>query len=174
MKTAALVRPLSLLAFSGLFGCAGTINTKNEVLVQRPRQEVFSYLANFENMPRWNYYVLDVSRPTPGPTRLGTTFHQTRKSDAQTYTVTEFAPEQAIAVTTVAPSRALTLRFVVADAPGGTRVTETWALDAGAAAVAGPIVAWRIESAVDKNLRVLRELLENGHAVLPDGRETAR
>ncbi len=172
MNQPGFTRALSLATALGATGCAGVVHTRSEVVVARPRDEVFAYLADFEHMPRWNYYVTNVARTTPGPTRLGTRFHQTRRDDAQDYLVTELAPGQRLAVATLPPARALTLRFALDDVPGGTRVVETWALDAGAASVLAPLVAWRIASAVTTNLRVLRGLLEDGRAVLPDGRTT--
>ena len=33
----------------------------NKVEVKRPITEVFQFLSNFENMPKWNYFVVNVS-----------------------------------------------------------------------------------------------------------------
>jgi hypothetical protein len=52
--TSRLVRTLPLAALRGVLGCAGTANTRRQILVPRPRGEAFAYLAAFEHMPRWN------------------------------------------------------------------------------------------------------------------------
>jgi uncharacterized membrane protein len=33
---------------------------ENTILIDRPTDEVFAFLSDFENIPKWNYYVLEV------------------------------------------------------------------------------------------------------------------
>ena len=33
---------------------------ENTVYIDRPVDEVFAFLSDFENIPKWNYYVLEV------------------------------------------------------------------------------------------------------------------
>ena len=158
-----------------LGGCSTTVHTRSEIRIARPPSEVFAYLASYEHMPEWNYYVTSVERRTPGETRMGSVFHQIRKSDEQSLRVVELVPDARIAFATEPPARAVVLRFELVPEAGGTRLIERWELDGGfGARLIGPIVGWRIESAVDVNLRVLQRLLEERCAVLPDGRVVTR
>ena len=34
----------------------------NTIYVDRPLAEVFNFLSDFENIPKWNYYVLEVTK----------------------------------------------------------------------------------------------------------------
>ena len=34
------------------------IELKNEIVIERPREEVFDFVSTFENVPKWNHYIL--------------------------------------------------------------------------------------------------------------------
>jgi uncharacterized protein YndB with AHSA1/START domain len=34
---------------------------ENTVIIRRPVEEVFSFLADFENVPRWNYAIVETT-----------------------------------------------------------------------------------------------------------------
>lgn len=44
---------------------------ENTVTIQRPAEEVFAFLADFENIPKWNYAIEDTSKTTAGPVGAG-------------------------------------------------------------------------------------------------------
>jgi len=46
-------------------------------MVPTVRRHVFGYLADFSNIPKWNY-AIEESRQSRGPKRVVTTIHQTR------------------------------------------------------------------------------------------------
>jgi len=33
----------------------------NTVTIERPEQEVFAFLADFENVPKWNYAIVETT-----------------------------------------------------------------------------------------------------------------
>jgi hypothetical protein len=150
------------------------ITIRNEILIHRPAPEVFAYVADFENMPKWNYYVRSVERTTPGTIRIGATFHQVRKRDTQDYTIIEYEPSRAVAMKTLPPERELIMRFSLLPTPEGTLLIDEWTLDAGWWTPLAPIVRPRMRGAVARNLESLRELLETGATRLPDGRTSLR
>src|SRR6266511_1289124 len=39
---------------------------ENTVIIQRPVEEVFSFLADFENVPKWNYAIVDTKKERGG------------------------------------------------------------------------------------------------------------
>ena len=51
---------------------------ENTVTVNVPVDEVFAYLAQPENLPRWNYALDTTEQTSPGPIGVGTTYRQTR------------------------------------------------------------------------------------------------
>ena len=47
---------------------------ENAIRIDRLIDEVFAFLSNFENIPKWNYYVLEVRRLSDSPTGIGTIY----------------------------------------------------------------------------------------------------
>jgi hypothetical protein len=139
--------------------------------VERPSEDVFAFVADFRNMPRWNYFVTRVDKLTAGPIGVGTRFHQIRKSDQQDYEITRLEPDRTVEITTSpSSSPALTMRFELARIPGGTRLTDTWTLATGHPRPLEQLGARRVRAAVSDNLAKLKQLLETGTAQLQDGR----
>jgi len=144
---------------------------EHTIRINRPIAEVFAFLADFENLPKWNYYVLDVRKLSDGPSGIGTTYHQVRKTDAQDFHITELAPNHTVAVQTVPPSSpGLEMRFTLSEEGCTTRLSDAWKLDTGWPALLERLGARRVQSAVAENLAKLKELLEAGRVVLQDGR----
>jgi uncharacterized membrane protein len=142
----------------------------NEVMIDRPVSEVFGFISNFENMPRWNYFVVHVTNESPPQLGVGATYRQQRKTDEQRYVVTEFEPNARVAVRTLRPARDLQMRFSLEPSGSGTRLTDEWELDTGLPRWLESIGTARISSAVRENLTKLKELLETGQVRLQDGR----
>jgi uncharacterized membrane protein len=77
------------------------LHSKNELEINRPIADVFSFVSNFENMPNWNYFVSEkVRKLSEGSIGLNTTFRQVRKTDTQEYKITEFEPNRRVTVET--------------------------------------------------------------------------
>ena len=51
---------------------------ENTVTITRPVEEVFTYLADAENLPQWNYAIEQTRKISPGPVGVGTLYRQTR------------------------------------------------------------------------------------------------
>lgn len=126
--------------------------------------EVFGYLADFSNIPKWNY-AIDKSRQSPGPTRVGTTVHQTRSVPSrseETLRVTEFVADRTITLDgTLGPFEGV-MRYELEPTAEGTHLTNSADLRAGGLlGLAAPLAAGRVSNAVAENLDVLKRLLES-------------
>jgi uncharacterized membrane protein len=151
------------------------IRFENTVVINRPVEEVFEFVANFQNVPKWNYYVTDVRKLSDGPIEVGTTFHQVRKTDQQDYQVTEYEPGRKVVVQTLPGSTPqFEMRFMFEAQNGGTRLVDEWALDLGRNPLVELLGKGRVKSAVAENLGKLKELLETGETRLQDGRVTRK
>jgi uncharacterized membrane protein len=145
---------------------------ENTVYIDRPMGEVFAYLSDFENIPKWNYYVLDVRQLSESPIGVGTTYHQVRKTDEQDFRITEFEPNHTVAVKTLPQSSPeLEMRFSLYEEGNTTRIRDEWKFDTGRPAILERLALRRVKSAVAENLAKLKELLEEGRVVLQDGRQ---
>jgi uncharacterized membrane protein len=145
---------------------------ENTIRINRPVEEVFAFLSDFENIPKWNYYVLEVRQLSEGSIGVGTTYHQVRKSDQQDLRIIEFEPGHTVAVKTLPQSTPdLEMRFTLYEEGSTTRVRDEWKLNTGRPAIFDRLAGGRIKSAVAENLAKLKELLEEGQVVLQDGRQ---
>ncbi len=150
------------------------MNFENTILIRCPVEKVFSFVADFENVPKWNYYVVSVRKLSEGPIGEGTVYHQIRKSDQQDFRVGEYQPNATIAVETTPGSQLqFERRFVFEPVEGGTKLVDTWKLDLGRNPLIQRLGAFKVKSAVAANLEKLKELLETGRTQLQDGREIA-
>lgn len=139
--------------------------------IDRPVEDVFTYLADFTNIPRWNYYVERVRQLRPGPVGAGTTYEQIRRTDRQRFAVTVYSAPRLLAVTTLpgerpAFHRRFELQSIAASncpaGPAGTRLNDRWELDLGYLQTLQRLATPRVRSAVGDNLAVLKRLLEQG------------
>jgi uncharacterized membrane protein len=143
---------------------------ENTVYIDRPIDVVFAFLSDFENIPKWNYYVLDVGQLSESPIGVGTTYHQVRKTDEQVFRITEFEPNHTVAVKTLPQSSPdFARKFTLNEEGNTTRIRDEWKLDTGRPTILERLIGRRVKSAVAENLTKLKELLEEGRVVLQDG-----
>ena len=151
------------------------IEFTNTVEIRQTPDEVFEFIADFENMPKWNYFVTNVTKRSGGPIGVGTVFDQTRKTDRQSYEITDLVPDRRVEVTTTPGSTpAFTMGFDFESTPDGTRITDHWQLDSGHNPLFERLGERRIRAAVAENLGKLKQLLETGTTTLQDGHTTTR
>lgn len=142
--------------------------------IDRSAEEVFAYLADWTNIPSWNYYVQQVRKLTPGAVAVGTVYEQVRRTDRQRFQVIAHEPSQTIEVATLRGERpSFRRRLELRSENGGTRVHDFWELDTGHPSVVQRLSAARVRAAVGENLGLLKQLLEHGRAQLQDGRLVA-
>jgi len=145
-----------------------------DVEIAAPIEEVFAFLANFENMSAWNYAVLRADQLTLGPSDVGAQFRLTRATDEQNFTITALdAPRLVQATSTQPTSPSLMMQFDLEPSATGTRVRDTWNLDVGGS-VLEHVGAYGVRRAVAANLHKLKQLLETGQTILQDGRVSTR
>src|SRR5215469_11857495 len=74
---------------------------QNTVTIARPADEVFAYLADFGNIPAWNYAIAHTVQTSPGQAGVGATYRQTRtipRNSEESFEVTAFAPPSRLAL----------------------------------------------------------------------------
>jgi len=97
----------------------------SEIVIKRPREDVFVFLANPENDPQWRSGVLDLKRVSGSG--IGARYTQGVKGPGgrripADIDITELTPGEAIAFRTIAGPVRPRGRYVLAAADGGTRV----------------------------------------------------
>ena len=146
---------------------------QNEIEIQRSINDVFEFVADMRNMPKWNYFVTKVTQENGDGPERGARYYQTRKTDSQRYNIIHFEPEQSLVIKTdpsSSPAFERHLRFE--STANGTRLIDEMTLRTGYPVILERLVAGRTRRAVAENLGKLKELLEDGQTQLQDGRVT--
>lgn len=147
------------------------IHFENTIEIGRPVEEVFEFVAHFENVPKWNYYVSDVRQLSEGRPDVGMVYHQMRRDDQQDYMIVDYQPHSRLTVrATPDSSPAFERSLVFEPTASGTRLLDSWELDTGRNPIIERLGAGRVKAAVAENLGKLKELLETGVTRLQDGR----
>jgi len=147
------------------------IEFENTIRIDRPITEVFAFLSDLENIPKWNYYVLKLKKISNGPIGIGSLYHQVRKTDEQDFRITELEKNHKLVVKTLPQSSpSLEMGFTLYEEGNTTRIRDEWRFDTGWPAPFEWLGAGRIKSAVAVNLTKLKQLLEEGQVILQDGR----
>lgn len=137
---------------------------ENTVLIRRPIEEVFVFLADFENIPKWNYAIVETHKVSQGPVGVGTIYQQVRsvpRRSEERFEVTAYNPPRQLEIRGQLgpfPSR---LAYALDAVPKGTQVTNSVELELrGPGRLLGRVAVPRVRDAVAANLRKLKELLE--------------
>ena len=75
---------------------------QNTVTIARSADEVFAFLADFSNIPAWNYAIAHTVQTSPGQAGVGATYRQTRtipRNSDEDFEVTDFTPPSQLAAT---------------------------------------------------------------------------
>ena len=136
----------------------------NVMTIDRPPAEVFAYLAQFENIPRWNYAISETRQLTGGQVDVGTRFRQVRTLPSRSeeeFEVVEFEPYRRLAVDGDLALFHGRVTYVLDDSDGATTLTNSMDLRAsGPANLVAKLATRNVKTAVAANLGVLKQLLE--------------
>ncbi|RDV10999.1 hypothetical protein DXK94_07490 [Arthrobacter sp. RT-1] len=143
--------------------------TEESITIARPPQEVFDFLANFENLSAFDAFVTASGQVGDGPPGLGTRGRGTTRFMGQQFDwmveFTEFEPPRRMVSRSVEGKRDVTATFTLEPADGGTRVTErieTGAMGGLLGRLPDPLVNRLLGRSLRGNLKTLsRVLAEN-------------
>jgi uncharacterized protein YndB with AHSA1/START domain len=136
----------------------------NTITIDRRPAEVFGFLADFENVPLWNYAISETRKISGGAVGVGTRYRQTRtrptRSD-ETFEVTGFEPDRRLSIRGALGPFHSEVTYLLTPAEGGTALTNTMDLTpSGPLRLVAPLAAARVKAAVAANLGVLKQILE--------------
>ena len=135
------------------------------VTVNRPVEEVWDFISNFENTTRWSRGVLEARQTSDGPLGIGSTlqtvvkaFGRRRTAD---YLVTEYEPNRALAFEVTSGPMTSRARYSVAPAGAGTRLTASGEAQAtGRYRLLAPLLVRIVKRHSEDDLANLKRLLE--------------
>jgi uncharacterized protein YndB with AHSA1/START domain len=140
---------------------------ENTVTIRKAVEDVFAFLADFENIPTWNSAIVETKKTSPGPVGVGTTYRQLRSIPSRSeegFEVTAFEPTSRLEIHGDVGPFTATIGYLLAPTADGTRLTNVVDLEpaSGASRLLAPLAASRVKTAVAANLDTLKQLLETG------------
>ena len=138
------------------------------VVIARPAEEVFDFLALAEYLPRWDSSVLECVQVGSGPVTVGTRYRGASRIVGRriewTTEVTEFVPGVRVTSRSVEGPLTFTVSYEVSSCPAGTTLRYRLAAESGLGGAFGralePIVDRAQTKVVRTNLDKLASLLE--------------
>lgn len=102
------------------------------ILIRRPIEEVFDFVADERNEPSYNSQIRQVEKTTPGPIGLGTRWRAVTTSGRRTVPIdleiTEYARPERLGSATRMRAADISGFLTFAPEGDGTRMTWTWDL----------------------------------------------
>ena len=141
------------------------IRVETSVVIDRLPDEVFAYISNFENNPKWQSGMQQAKFTSEGPLGVGSTYTQVAKFLGRriqsTFEVLEYEPERMVKATTTSGSFPITFTRLVEPVEGGTQVAAIIEGDAsGFFKLAEPLMARLVQRSVDADYANLKHILE--------------
>jgi uncharacterized protein YndB with AHSA1/START domain len=150
------------------------IKAEQSAIIERPIDEVFAFVGDQTNTPRWQAGLVEVRRTSDGPPGVGTThtFVRTfmrRRMEADNVYVA-YEPNERIAFKTTSGPVRLEASYLFEATDGGTRLTSRIEMDAsGFMSLAEPLIASGLKREMKTAFHALKHLLESGSRATASG-----
>jgi carbon monoxide dehydrogenase subunit G len=143
------------------------INLDLGTLIDKPVKEVFAFVADPNNMSKWNSAVVSLQQITPGAVGVGTKFKSTgemmgRRIEGEMQ-VTAYEPDTRCGYQVNAGPMQVNLNITFKTVGTGTKISlNAQGNPAGLFKLAEPVMAGRVKSLMEENLARLKSVLEKG------------
>ena len=145
------------------------ITVEKSIVIDRPAEDVFAYVSDHTNAPRWQRGLIEVRRATDGPIGVGTrhtlvrTFMGRRMEASNEFT--QYEPNKLVGFK-IASDGATAQAWYVVEPEGTDRARLTSRIEmqpSGLFRLAQPLIAASLRREVEANLDDLKVLLEANH-----------
>lgn len=142
------------------------IKVEESIVIRRPIEEVFAFLADQTNAPNWQSGLLEVRRTTDGPVGIGTKHTAVRKFMGRRMEATNeyvvYEPNKEVTFTGTANSADFKHSYLTEVAPGGTKVISRMEMETkGLFGLAEPLITSSLRREFVSNLGELKDMLES-------------
>jgi hypothetical protein len=142
------------------------VRVEGDITIEQPLEEVFDFVADESNEPKYNPRMTRADKITGGPIGVGTQFNSvmTGVGGAAEMTIefTEFDRPRRITEKVHLSNMDIHGRLVFEPVPAGTRMRWTWDLEPrGAMRLLGPLVRRMGDRQEQKIWRSLKQYMEN-------------
>jgi uncharacterized membrane protein len=141
------------------------IQLNDSITISRSLSEVFAFLADLNNLPKWQSDVVTSNVITPGPTRAGTRFTEAVKlgslRDTANCEVTDFSPDRLMSIRASSVFIDYEGQVVVEPWDGGTKLSLAVSVQPkGFWRLLRPMVAGEFAPGIKRELAAVKEFLE--------------
>lgn len=139
----------------------------NQISIDTDLDKAFGFISTFENMPMWNYYILEVKK-------VGNEgkYHVIRKNDEQNFELLEIEENKRFLLKLQSSKLITVSREMIFHFEKKVLLIDNIKIDSILPGFIERFASKKIQEAVGDNLGKLKELLETGKTTLQDGRET--
>ncbi len=135
------------------------------IKINRHHQEVFDYISNFENNPKWQGGMVDARFTSAGPLQKGSTYDQTAKFLGKevitSFLVTEFHESKKIKIESQSSTFPITVTRSVTPVENGTSVSaEVVGAPGKYYKIINPLLKWMVHRSVNADYKRLKKILE--------------
>ena len=146
------------------------VRVEEHVTIERPIEEVFTYLSDIERQPDWVSTMSESRKTTTGPTKVGTTYRQVGKFLGRRFEldceVADYQPPRLYAFRAKNGPMHIEMQFTLtSNGPETTSVTHVAEGESGGFfKLADPILARTMRKQFAADLETLKTILESGIA----------
>lgn len=137
-----------------------------QINIARPTSDVFAYISNFANNPKWQGSTMEVYFTTDPPVRIGSEYTQVARflgrNIESTFKVIEYVPGRLVKAETIKSTFPITFTRTVEASGAGSIVTEIIEGETNSAfKLAESLIAKKMKSSIDKDYIRLKNILES-------------
>ena len=140
------------------------ITVEHSVVINRPIEEVFEFMADIENAPQWRSGVVEVKKLSDEPAvgaRASEVLQFLGRRMETTYEITEYEPNVKFGFKTISGPVSMEGGFTVESVGGGTKVSfKIQGETGGFFKLAEPILGRMVRRQVETDHSNLKDLLE--------------
>ena len=122
----------------------------NTITIERSPHDVFEFVSDLENVPKWNYAIAETRKMSEGPLGVGTIYRQVGSlptTSEESLQVTQYEPDRRFVVHGGLGPFEGTLAYCIEEVGGITRLTNEADLQTqGIMKLAAPIASGKIAS----------------------------
>ena len=143
------------------------INMEQSIVINRPCEEVFAFLANPENETQWQAELVDSKFTSNGAVGIGTTGRDLRQFMGRpietTWEVTEYQPGQKLGFRIIKGPIPFQASYVLEPVKGSTKlIFHAWAKTKGITKLFDPLINRMGQKQYERDLATLKTVLETG------------
>lgn len=141
------------------------IRIETSVHIDRHPDQVFEFISNFENNPKWQSGMVSAEFTSQRPLRIGSTYSQKAKFLGRPviseFEVIEYVPNRMVKAASISGSFPITFTRTVRKENNGALVSAIIVGDAGGFfKLAEPLLRRMVQKSVDEDYRNLKRILE--------------